>query len=553
MVEASYKIDSKNIEGDLELSGSTQSIVVRGPVRNWVSFSTGARYSNLERYTRGLQVTGEFVPTFWDWQTQARFKISAYDRIDVFAATFTSDFKMKPKKIRLRYNCSVLRHLRVCDEFAGSGSGTERFKYEGDVVAMSWTHLAPIGAIKAHVNFSRSNEREDTDVEYSIKPDSIRSLERHDSGLRLAKIEGGLAGTRDFEIVDLKVGAGAKHSGLSGKMVSMQKVSYDRGTFLDESTNFTIDRGDVDTFLYFQSKWETGSASMLSGIRVVRFGTTDERLFLPRLNIRLKANAGLAFTLSAGRHAQPPFYKEYVVDSVARPRLKSQKSDQFGVGVNYELKNSLNWTTEVFYRDQSELISYQIDDLRIVYSGKNDSDGFAYGINTKTRGQLDSLIGIASYSYLVAREDIKGDSRRNIPRPVDQRHTVSVYLEDRMYLEFLRLRNLLYSRFHIRMLYGSGFPHTPQVLAKSQIGDPVLVEGKRNSRRDRPYLRFDIGMTQAIDIAGKTMHLHQEVANMFDQHNVVGYSYFPSFRGEPVEVRRSLGRRVYNFSVSVKF
>ena len=553
MVEATYKIDSKKLEGDLELSGSTQNIVVRGPVGKRLSFNSGARYSNLERYTRGLQVRGEFVPIFWDWQTQARFRISPYNQFDVFAATFTSDFKMKPDKLRLSYNCSVLRHLRVCDEFTGSGKGAERFKYEGDLVAVSWTHLSPIGVVKAHVNYSRTSEREDTDLEYSVKPDSIRSTEKHDSRLRLAKIEGGLTGTGNLRSVGLKIGVGAKRSGLDGKVASVHRISYDRGVFLDESTSFDIDRGDIDTFFYFQSKWGTRRTSMNSGIRVVQFGTTDETLLLPRVSIALNANTGLTFTFSAGRHTQPPFYKEYVVDSVARPRLKSQKSDQFGVGVTYELKNSLNWTTEVFYRDQAELISYQIDDLRIVYSGRNDSDGFAYGINTRMRGQLDSLIGIACYSYLVAREDIKGDDRGNIPRPVDQRHTVSVYLEDRMYLEYLRLRNLLYSRFHIRMLYGSGFPHTPQVLATSQIGGRILVEGERNSRRDRPYFRFDIGMTQAIDIAGKTLHLRQEVANMFDQHNVVGYSYFPSFRGVPVEVRRSLGRRVYNFSVSIKF
>ena len=71
------------------------------------------------------------------------------------------------------------------------------------------------------------------------------------------------------------------------------------------------------------------------------------------------------------------------------------------------------------------MISYQIDDLRIRYSGENDSKGRVFGVNSQLRGKLNSLVGIVSYSYLIARENIVGDGHAYLPRANDQRHTLS--------------------------------------------------------------------------------------------------------------------------------
>ena len=104
------------------------------------------------------------------------------------------------------------------------------------------------------------------------------------------------------------------------------------------------------------------------------------------------------------------------------------------------------------------------------------------------------------------------------------------------------------SALHVRLLYGSGFPHTPKLLAEDA---PVLVDGARNSRRDRGYLRFDVGMTQTLNVAGYKVRVREEVANVFDQFNVVGYTYLPTPAGTPVELRNALGRRIYNMSLGV--
>ena len=106
-----------------------------------------------------------------------------------------------------------------------------------------------------------------------------------------------------------------------------------------------------------------------------------------------------------------------------------------------------------------------------------------------------------------------------------------------MELRWTRLRSSL---FHIRVLYGSGFPHTPQ-LHDPEASGWVLVDGERNSLDGRAYLRTDIGMTQVLAVFGMSVKVRQEVANIFDQYNVVGYRYLPAPDGAPIELMASAG------------
>ena len=549
LVEADYKTGTGKMEGEVDVGLSAQSIVVRGSLAESVSFSSGARHANLGRYAQGLQITGEFVPSFWDWQTQIKAESSLLGDLSLFAATLNSSFVMRPEKIRLRYNCSLLRHQEVCSELKGLGRGAEKFEYADRVVGVSMERGFSSGTVKAYAHLTRKREIETTDVGYSIAPGNILSKEEFNSKLRRDKVESAIVGTKTVGRSHLLGGAGLRLSTIDGRVNSTEEITYRRGSFLNSRNSQNVNRKDADPFFFLQNSWASDRFSMIMGIRFVRFGATGETIEMPRISMSLKTTPRLALTLAAGRHAQPPIYKEYLGGrSGEEGKLKAQRSDQIGAGLVYEIQDSLHWSCDIFYRHQWRMISYHIDDLRIFYSDSNDSKGFVYGVNSKLRGKMDSLIGIASYGYLVAREDILGDDRGYLPRPSDQRHTASLYVEDRMYLDILPSGFIKYSRFHLSILYGTGFPYTSKIV---QAGK--LIDGPRNDRRDRPYFRFDVGLTQGLNLLGRTFHLRQEIANLFDQYNVLGYSYFPTFLGESIEVRRSLGRRVYNLGIALKF
>ena len=88
----------------------------------------------------------------------------------------------------------------------------------------------------------------------------------------------------------------------------------------------------------------------------------------------------------------------------------------------------------------------------------------------------------------------------------------------------LRLGWLQASRFHIRLLLGSGFPFTPQFPVMDEDGViTAVVEGERHAQRDDSYIRFDIGMTQLFRVGGLAWEVREEVTNLFDEFNAVGY------------------------------
>jgi hypothetical protein len=117
----------------------------------------------------------------------------------------------------------------------------------------------------------------------------------------------------------------------------------------------------------------------------------------------------------------------------------------------------------------------------------------------------------------------------------------------------LRWGACLESRCHLRLLYGSGYPFTPKVPQRQPDQSLGLADGERHSRRGGAYVRCDVGLTQTLGLGGRRWHVREEIANLFDQYNVVGRTYLPMPTGAPVELRRSLGRRVYNLSVSTSF
>ena len=553
LLDANYKLNAEENRGTLDLSATTQSLTLQGYLAQSLDFISGIRYSNLSRNSRGLQISGQFDRRFWDWQTQIRVQYPRIGQLTLYMATLRSTFGMRPEEILLRYNCHAFRQKRICDEYHGFASGYENFTYEDNLLGMSMERTAKHGRIRVYTNIVHKREDEDTNVQYEIEPNSIQSTEAFTNQLKQIKIESAIVASKNVGGSHFMVGAGARFLKINGSVNSFEEITYNRGKFFSEGVNSALQRNYNDRFFYLQSRRQAGRLQTVCGVRIAQFGATDETIVMPRISANYRLFPRVSWTLAAGRYAQPPIYKEFLRGGASRESLKSQRSEQVGTGLTYKIQESLYWNTEIFYRLQWRMISYQIDDLRIRYSGENDSKGRVFGVNSQLRGKLNSLIGIMSYSYLIARENIIGDGHAYLPRANDQRHTLSMYLEDRMFLDFSRIRFLGYSRFHLRVLYGTGFPHTPKVVAISEDGRPQLTDGPRNRVRDRPYFRFDVGMTQSTRLWRKTLHLREEIANVFDQHNVLGYSYFPSSSGKPIELRRSLGRRVYNVSVSMEF
>jgi hypothetical protein len=211
----------------------------------------------------------------------------------------------------------------------------------------------------------------------------------------------------------------------------------------------------------------------------------------------------------------------------------------------------VRWRSAAFYRRGWDRISFTVDDVELRYAPRTDSRTRAWGVEAQMRGQVGRAVGTVSYSFLRARENLDDDDSGWLPTATDQRHTATAYLEDRMNL---RLGWLQASRFHIRVLFGSGFPYTPQFPVVDDDGVITgLKDGERHGKRDDAYIRFDIGTTQAFRVGSLQLEVREEVANLFDEFNAVGFRQLPAPDGSMALLPRGLGRRVYNVEASVRF
>jgi hypothetical protein len=221
---------------------------------------------------------------------------------------------------------------------------------------------------------------------------------------------------------------------------------------------------------------------------------------------------------STGYYYQPPFYRELRNrEGVINYDLKAQTSIHFVLTSDYNFKawrRPFKFLVEAYYKHLDNLIPYEIDNVRIRYSAKNNAKGYATGIDFKVNGEF--VKGVESWfslSFMQTQEDIKDDyyfdyfnsdgekivpgftnndvavdSTRYepgyIPRPTDQRVNFAIFFQDKM-------PGLPDLKMHLNLLFGAGVP----------FGAPGTERYKQILRMP-PYRRVDIGFFISV-IKGK--------------------------------------------------
>ena len=206
----------------------------------------------------------------------------------------------------------------------------------------------------------------------------------------------------------------------------------------------------------------------------------------------------ISYKFSAGLYAQPPFYRELRrPDGTINENLRAQKSAHIVAGLTYDfylgkIEKPFRFIAEAFYKQLWDVVSYDIDNVRIRYSGENDALGHVAGIDMRINGEF--VKGAESWvnlSFLRARERLLGVQHMerefgnpeafevdNVPRPTDQFMTLSVFFQD-----YLRKNENI--KMHLNLNVGTGFPFG--IKGNNQIF--------RNSFRFTTYQRVDIGFS----------------------------------------------------------
>jgi hypothetical protein len=242
-----------------------------------------------------------------------------------------------------------------------------------------------------------------------------------------------------------------------------------------------------------------------AGVRANYRDINGEFIISPRAQLLYKPlgiQRDVAFRLAGGLYVQPPFYREMRgFDGEVNTDLLAQKSAHilggmtldFYLGRNYPKKFKL--ITEVYYKKLWDLVSYEIDNVRIRYSGQNDATGYVTGIDLRLNGEfVPGAESWINFSLLRARESLTGIQHmqreigqadttfvKDVPRPTDRLFNISMFFQD-------YLRDNKNFKVHFNLNVGSGLPFG--------LKDNNL--NFRNTYRMSAYHRVDIGFSYAL-------------------------------------------------------
>lgn len=318
------------------------------------------------------------------------------------------------------------------------------------------------------------------------------------------------------------------------------------------------------------------------GVRYNYNSLNKEFLISPRAQVSIKPvwKKDVVFKFAAGIYNQPPFYRELrKFNGLVNTDVKSQKSYQVVAGIDYNFKNAerpFRITSEAYYKYITDLIPYDIDNVRIRYFGNNNAKGYAYGLETRLYTELvkgaESWLSIGLmktkediendnyYQYKnAAGEVITGASEDRIPvdsvnqqvgwlrRPTDRMITIGLFLQDYLSTN----KNF---RVHLNMLYGSNMPFN--------IPNSVRY---RNALVIEPYIRIDIGFSALLLSEKSLRRSHNpfrgfeniwasfEVFNLIDRQNTISYQLIKDFSNTTYSIPNRLTPRLINLKLVARF
>ncbi|MBK8614190.1 MAG: TonB-dependent receptor [Flavobacteriales bacterium] len=286
------------------------------------------------------------------------------------------------------------------------------------------------------------------------------------------------------------------------------------------------------------------------------------------------------YWLATGLYYQAPFYRELRgFDGQLNPELRAQQSIHLMLGMERQMKlwdRPFKFTTEAYYKFLSDLVPYEVDNVRIRYYATNNSKGYAMGLDAKLNGEMipgiESWISMSVMStfedilddYYYLRFNANGDTiipgytfdqvavdsvmktPGYIPRPTDQRVSVSLFFQDEMpqWPTF---------KVHMNLVFGTGLPFGPP--NETRYADTL---------RTSLYRRVDIGFSkQFLGAKGQektnflrhinSLTLSLEVFNLLNINNTVNYTWISDVSGRQYAVPDYLTPRRLNLKLIATF
>ena len=534
------------------------------------SMSHGLRYKTNRYLLGSLETTGEYKPNFLDYQTFITYEPNRRWTLSLLGNISENHYNFRPKdretsfgtmedvkSFRVYFDgqekdifrtlfgtASITRHLGDSTHVKLLWSAFHTKEQEAyDIQGQYWlddTQSAEqlgVGTYMEHArNYLTANVQ-------SLKLIFNRQLRRHDIEAALTmKWEDIKEQSREYEMRDSS-GYSVPHNGQRLDLIYTLASK-------NEMSSRRIEGYVQDTY-----KWQRGESffTLNYGLRFANWSFNHETIVSPRASIAIVpgSNQNITYRFATGLYYQAPFYKELrdtttqagITVATLNRNIKSQQSLQFIAAMDYRFRmmnRPFKFTAEAYYKALSNLIPYNVQNVKVTYYGENLTSGYALGLDMKLYGEFvpgtDSWI---SFSLMRTQQKYQGQW---VPLPTDQRYALNLHFTD--YFPGTERWKMT-----LRLAYADGLP----------FGAPHRGIEKQSFRAPA-YKRADIGMSylayqgpKRTSFGISRVWLGLDCLNLFGISNVNSYYWVTDVASRQWAVPNYLTGRQINGRVIVEF
>lgn len=536
-----------------------------------ISMSHGIRYKTNRYLLGSLETTGEYKPNFLDYQTFITYKPNSRWTLALLGNISENHYNFEPKDRETSFGT-----MEDVKSFRVYFDGKEKDMFRTLFGTFSITrHFGDSTQIKLLWSAFQTKERETYDIQGQYWLDDTQSSENLGVGTYMEHARNYLtANVQSLKLMtEKKMNRHQIETGLTIKWEHIKEQSREwemrdssgysvphNGQRLDliytlaskNDMNSRRVEGYIQDIFRWTNSAETSFWTLNYGVRFSHWSFNNEAIVSPRISLAVVPswNQNVTLRFASGLYYQAPFYKELrdtttvgsITIATLNSKIKSQRSLQFLAAFDYRFRMNqrpFKFTAEAYFKALSNLIPYNVQNVKVTYYGQNLCSGYAAGIDMKLFGEFvpgtDSWI---TFSLMRTQQKMKGSW---IPLPTDQRYAINLHFTD--YFPGTERWKMM-----LRLSYADGLP----------FGAPHRGLESQNFRAPA-YKRADIGLsylaykkTDATRYQLKSIWVGVDCLNLFGISNVNSYYWVTDVTSRQWAVPNYLTGRQINAKVIVE-
>jgi hypothetical protein len=531
-----------------------------------INYLIGVRHKRAEYLLNSLETKGEYLPRFTDLQSMTTFNLGPDNdlkktQISLLLSYARNRYEVSPASRETEFG-TFNETLRLFVAFIGR----EVLEYDTYQGGLKLNH--------------RFNERWSSDLTVSAVLSSEREFKDVEGGYRLCDLDTDIGSDTFNEcLITRGIGTNFEYSRniLDAQIVYLEnKNSYqlNQNNTIEFGAGLSVQQMDDqlneyafrDSSEYIISLSSAKSANRINnnqfhafiqntinitnqstlniGVRGLYTRINDQLMVSPRIQYAYKPawDKEVLLRAAVGLYYQPPFYRELRdFEGIVYKDTKAQKSMHFILGMDHYFKiwnRDFTLFSEAYYKDISNAIPYDVDNVRIRYHPTVASSAYAAGFDMRLSGEfIPGAVSWFSLGILSTREQVEGIEEA-IRRPSDQRLNVGVFFQD-------HLPNDPTWRVSLNLQYGTGLP----------FGPPDSFENRAKFNGDI-YRRVDVGFVKEVNLSNTgdypKLLIGAEILNLLGVSNTISYTWVEDVVGQQFAIPNGLSARFLNIKLTLK-